>query len=114
MKMIFVVDLDRCIGCKGCQVACKMENDVPLGANRTMVYQVGPTGTYPELEMYFLPSMCQQCENPSCVDACPTGACYKNEADGIVIIDPTVCVGCGLCSKSCLAECITIVEKEVS
>ena len=60
MKHGFVIDLDRCIGCKGCQVACKQENGVALGANRTLVRTVGPMGSYPDVQMYFLPTPCQQ------------------------------------------------------
>ena len=78
MKHGFVIDLDRCIGCKGCQVACKQENGVALGANRTLVRTVGPMGSYPDVQMYFLPTPCQQCADPPCVQVCPTGACWQN------------------------------------
>ena len=50
----FVIELDRCIGCKGCQVACKMENGTALGSDRIKVRTVGPTGIYPNLEMAHL------------------------------------------------------------
>ena len=54
-----VVEVDRCIGCKGgCQVACKTENEVALGRSRSTLYHMGPTGVYPDLQMYFLPVMC--------------------------------------------------------
>lgn len=100
-QLAFVVELDRCIGCKGCQVACHMENGTPLGTNRIKVHQVGPYGTFPELGMYFLPSMCQQCENPSCVRVCPTGAIWKNEADGVIELDTDKCIGCQSCNRAC-------------
>ena len=100
-QFTFVVDVDRCIGCKGCQVACKMENTVALGEGRNKVCTIGPNGTYPDLELYFLPTMCQQCENPSCVQVCPTGACYKREEDGVVLIDQERCIGCGSCRRAC-------------
>ena len=99
--LTFVVDLDRCIGCKGCQVACKMANKVALGACRNPVKIVGPTGTYPDVQMYYLPAMCQQCANPPCVTACPTGACYRDPEEGIILIDQNMCIGCQSCSNSC-------------
>lgn len=100
-QFTFVVDVDRCIGCKGCQVACKMENCVALGEGRNKVCTIGPNGVYPDLELYFLLTMCQQCENPSCVQACPTGACCKREEDGVILMDQDRCVGCGSCRRAC-------------
>ena len=100
-QFTFVVDIDRCIGCKGCQVACKLENSVALGQGRNKVCTIGPNGTYPNLQMYFLPPMCQQCENPTCTQVCPTGACYKDEEDGVIRIDRSHCIGCGSCKRAC-------------
>ncbi len=105
-QLAFVVDVDRCIGCKGCQVACKMENTVALGAGRNKVCTIGPNGVFPDLQMYFLTVMCQQCAEPSCVNVCPTGACYKSDEDGIIYIDKDICIGCGSCKRACPYGCI--------
>ena len=51
--------------------------------------------------MYFLPSMCQQCENPPCAEVCPTGATYKDRENGVIYIDAEKCIGCKSCNKAC-------------
>ncbi len=102
-----VIDADRCIGCRGgCQVACKMEHDIALGPSRSKLYTVGPTGRYPDLEMYFMPVMCQQCAEPKCAEVCPTGACHKSDSDGVVYIDKELCIGCQSCMKACPYDAI--------
>ena len=113
MKYVMVVDLDRCIGCRGgCQVACKTEHEIALGDSRSKLYTMGPEGTYPDLEMYFIAVMCQQCENPSCTAVCPTGACYRNAEDGVINIDKNRCIGCESCKNACPYQAI-IVNKEM-
>ena len=69
-----LINLDRCTGCDSCIVACKLENRLPLGSFYNKVIAIGPTGTFPDVEKYWLPSQCQQCENPQCVAVCPTAA----------------------------------------
>ena len=100
-QLAFAVDVDRCIGCHGCKVACKYNNDIALGTSRINTYQMGPVGDFPHLSMYFMTVQCQQCENPSCTAVCPTGACYKDDADGIVHIDKDSCIGCKSCMRAC-------------
>lgn len=106
-QYIILADLDRCIGCRGgCQVACKTEHGIALGPSRSRLYTMGPTGTFPNLQMYFLPVMCQQCENPACVQVCPTGACYKDEGDGVIKINRDSCIGCQSCKRACPYDAI--------
>lgn len=99
-QLAIIVDLDRCTGFHACSIACKQENNVPLGAFWHRVYEIGPHGTFPDLAMYFLPIACQHCRDPSCVKVCPTGASYRRE-DGIVLIDQAKCIGCRSCIQAC-------------
>ncbi|WP_298627834.1 4Fe-4S dicluster domain-containing protein [uncultured Senegalimassilia sp.] len=99
-RKCIVVDLDRCIGCYGCEVACKQENDIALGEYWNKVLQVGPTGSYPDSQLYWLPTMCQQCADAPCVNVCPTGASYRNE-EGTVLVNKEKCIGCKYCMMAC-------------
>lgn len=96
-----VVNLDRCIGCYGCEVACKMENDVALGSIWNKVVQIEPFGEFPKVSSYWLPTMCQQCADAPCVAVCPTGASFRDEQNNIVLIDKQKCIGCKYCMMAC-------------
>lgn len=97
MKNCLVIDLDRCSGCDTCTAACKHWHNIDLGVFRCRVAAIGPMGTYPDVSMYWLPMQCQQCENPGCIEVCPTGASYRDEETGTVLIDTETCIGCKTC-----------------
>jgi Fe-S-cluster-containing dehydrogenase component len=101
MARALVIDLDRCSGCDSCIVACKHENGVDLGNYWNRVLAVGPTGTWPDIEQYWLPVQCQQCRNAQCIDVCPTGASYRDAATGVVLINKAKCIGCKYCMMAC-------------
>ena len=94
-----VVDLRRCTWCHSCFVACKMENKVPLGVWRTWGSTI-EKGEYPDVVKTFLPVLCNNCEKPHCVTVCPVKATFKRK-DGIVEINPHLCVGCKMCILAC-------------
>jgi tetrathionate reductase subunit B len=98
-RLAMVIDLDRCLGCKTCAVACKSENGVRLGGFRSHVMEK-ETGKYPEVTRNFLPRLCNHCENPPCQKVCPVGATYKRE-DGLVDINKNKCIGCRYCMVAC-------------
>ncbi len=95
-----VIDLRRCVGCQACTAACQEGNHVPLGQFWNLVLQVGPTGTFPNVGMYYLSRTCMHCVNAPCVKGCPTGA-SQHRPDGIVTVDPDKCVACRYCLVSC-------------
>jgi tetrathionate reductase subunit B len=99
-RYAFVIDPERCIDCRACLVACRAEWKTPLGQTRIWVRDSGVKGQFPNLERDFLPFQCQHCQDPWCVQACPTGATYQRD-DGIVMIDENACIGCGFCVENC-------------
>ena len=106
MQLGFVIDHGKCIGCHACTIACKSENDVPLGSFRTWV-KYTETGTFPTTERSFAVLRCNQCSEPPCVEICPTLALTKGD-NGIVDIDPAWCVGCKSCTMACPYDSIYI------
>lgn len=95
----FLIDQSKCIGCHACSTACKSENQVPIGVNRTWVKYV-ETGAYPDVRRRFQVTRCNHCANPPCVRICPVTAMYQRE-DGIVEFDPSICIGCKSCMQAC-------------
>src|SRR2546427_8033732 len=78
----FVIDHRKCIGCHACTVACKEENQVPLGAFRTWVKYV-EKGTWPHTRRYFSVLRCNHCDDAPCVTICPTVALYRRADGGV-------------------------------
>lgn len=95
----FLFDSDICIGCAACEVACKIENEVPIGIRRRQVVTV-EKGEYPNVEKYFASMACMHCSTPPCLAACPAKAISKRE-DGLVLVDKNKCIGCGYCAWAC-------------
>ena len=115
MRLGLVIDLDVCVGCHACAIACKewnasgtigpLSDYQPYGAepsgvwfNRIRHYEMDE---YPNNKTVNFPMSCMHCEDADCVTVCPTGASYKRAEDGIVLIDQDKCMGCNYCSWAC-------------
>jgi len=110
MRWGFVLDQDSCIGCHACTVACKQENEVPLGAFRTWVKWI-EHGQFPETSRSAAVLRCNHCEDAPCVKICPTIALHKRD-DGIVDLDHSRCIGCASCLQACPYDAIYIDPDE--
>jgi sulfite dehydrogenase (quinone) subunit SoeB len=115
-KLGLVIDLDICVGCHACAVNCKEWNASghsapltdydPYGAdpsgvwfNRIHSFEV--LGDGGDNRTVHFPKSCLHCADAPCVTVCPTGASYKREEDGIVLVNADTCIGCKLCSWAC-------------
>ncbi len=98
-RYALVVDSRKCLNCKACVVACRAENQVPLGNSRDWINE-DHRGAWPKLMASSEPEQCHHCDNPSCVRVCPTGA-SRQRADGIVVVNEEDCIGCRYCVIAC-------------
>ena len=94
-------DGDNCIGCQACEIHCKSNKDLGPGPALGKIITVGPVmvGSLPRQRHVFMP--CLHCEDALCLAACPSGAVQRRAGDGIVFIEPSLCLGC----KSCIIAC---------
>lgn len=114
-RLGLVIDLDRCVGCHACAVACKEWN---AGGHAAPLPDFDPYGSEPTGVWFnrihsfeagegaagrtvHFPKSCLHCAEPACVTVCPTGASYKRAEDGIVLVNEDRCIGCKLCSWAC-------------
>ena len=118
-QLSIMVDLDRCVGCKTCVVACRNhhglldhETAMPGEMAHYVWVESKLTGTYPELKEDYRVMMCQQCKNAPCIKACESGAIRKDPETGIVLIDKDKCQGSGKCVEKCTYKVIQFDEEK--
>ena len=114
-RLGLVIDLDTCVGCQACVVNCKEWNTGGYPAPLSDLHPYGPgtigawlnrvhsfeAGEGAAGRTVHFPKSCLHCQDAACVTVCPTGASYKREEDGIVLVDEDRCIGCGLCAWAC-------------
>ena len=95
-----LINTDRCVGCDDCVRACASTHD-----NNPRFVRHGPSHGNIQVT-----NACMHCVDPVCLIGCPTGAIARNPADGRVMIDDRICIGCGTCANSCPYNNIQLVE----
>lgn len=109
MQRGFYLDVERCVGCQTCVVACKAWNGVEPKVTATPGTE-GPkwrrvvkieSGSYPNASITYLSMGCMHCGNAPCAAVCPAGAITKRAEDGIVVVDRNKCIGCHYCFFAC-------------
>ncbi len=96
MKMLLLVDVDKCTGCKQCTLACSLTKEGLFDPHR------GRIKIYKREDIALgLQLLCEQCEPHPCVEACPEGALSRDDDTGIIHVNEELCTGCGLCADAC-------------
>ncbi|MDR3560537.1 MAG: 4Fe-4S dicluster domain-containing protein [Negativicutes bacterium] len=106
-RVCMVIDIDRCWGCRACEVACKQELGLEAGPRPLRVADVGPRQADGRLEKDSLPTLCLHCDQAACIGACPAGA-IDRASDGTVQIRASECTGCGSCRDACPYDAVVI------
>jgi dimethyl sulfoxide reductase iron-sulfur subunit len=91
-----VIDLDKCIGCRYCVLACQAVNDVP----DHMRWNIHLEDETPTGNVFHMTRPCLHCQNAPCVKVCPVEATYVRH-DGLVVMDYDRCIGCRYCQAAC-------------
>jgi Fe-S-cluster-containing dehydrogenase component len=113
-----VLDYKSCINCKACEVACKEENGILLGADthRIWVGSNDVNGEWPLLDIVsatFMPSQCQHCDDAPCQSVCPTNATYYDD-NSVVRVDPDKCILCSYCMNACPYDARYVDDRTVT
>ncbi len=114
-RWAMVIDLDKCVACQGCSIACRQENNLPAVSpeqaqmgrafrwNDVFPFPINDpeaAGQYPNVKVRYMTRPCMHCENPPCTKVCPVQATYR-DAEGLVRQDYNRCIGCRFCTVAC-------------
>lgn len=95
-----IIDIDRCWGCRSCQVACKIEHNLTAEDFKPIEVIRVEQCIDSCIECDSVPLTCMHCDNAECIISCPQTAIYRDE-EGIVRVDESKCIGCGICTTKC-------------
>lgn len=101
-----VVHVDKCTGCRICELTCSFYKEKVFNPCKSRIRIVKM-----EREGIDFPILCQQCEAPVCMDVCPVSAIKKNE-QRVVLLDTSICVGCRACTIVCPYGAISMVNNK--
>lgn len=103
MHYAFYLDVNRCVGCQACAVACMDQNDLEMEHGLDAWRQVFTveSGSFPDVKTNYISLSCMHCQDAPCLMACPTGAISREEHTGAVLVNSTLCIGCHSCSLAC-------------
>ncbi len=94
-KLIFV-NIEKCVGCMSCVLACSLQHGDTIGPSHSMIYPIRL-----RKQVINIPVLCRQCIKPLCADACPMNALSRDEETKAMIVDTELCIGCGVCMIAC-------------
>lgn len=103
MDKSLILDLNRCVGCGACVVTCMDQNDIYPEKGQPAfrrIYQIEDSEAQTPIIQY-VSAGCMHCQDSPCMTGCPTGAIYRDEKTGAVLVEQDRCIGCHSCALAC-------------
>jgi len=96
----FIFDINKCVGCQACAVACSLENktELPIFWRNVNTFN---QFKHPEIQVFHNSLACNHCKEPLCMKNCPASAYTRNNVTGIISHDAKKCIGCKYCTWAC-------------
>ena len=110
-KYGMVIDLQKCVGCGACDLACKSENNTADGIYWSS-HKNETTGVFPNVSYTYMPTLCNHCEDAPCVRSCPTAAMHKDGETDMTLHDADKCIGCKSCILACPYDVISYNDRQ--
>ena len=98
MQKVISLNLDKCTGCRLCELACSLGNENQCNPEKARIRVIKSED---EGKIYTFPVICQQCEKAPCQSLCPNKAIYRDAGTGAILVDETACIGCKRCVFVC-------------
>ena len=109
MKYMIIINVEKCLGCKSCEIACAVAHSSLKDLNSLVGIEEKPGYRIyvEEYERKSVPVHCNHCDDAPCMMVCPTGAIYREGENEAVLLDLRRCIGCKMCIQACPFGVIT-------
>ena len=97
-KYLITINAEQCRGCRICEMVCSFSHETEFNPTKSRIRSIR---TEVEENVCLVPVVCQQCEDPVCMDVCPVGAIYEDSASGAKLVNQEKCIGCRRCVYVC-------------
>lgn len=103
MSKVIVTDIQKCVACKTCEIACALEHSTSKKLEEAVLESPAPQSRVSVLAngTYSVPLQCRHCEDAPCIMVCPTRAMHRGQIGEPVLIDRELCIGCRACIMAC-------------